>query len=63
MKGALTYDGGATKTPGLCALVLPSMRRGKSSFIEGLVGDAADIAGQLVGALKRAQTTASMLTA
>ena len=52
-KGRLVHDGGVLPVPGLYALGLPFMRRRKSSFLDGVGPDAADIAKHLVGHLAR----------
>ena len=52
-KGRLVHDGGVLPVPGLYALGLPFMRRRKSSFLDGVGPDAADIAEHLVGHLAR----------
>jgi putative flavoprotein involved in K+ transport len=50
-KGQLVHDGGVLPAPGLYALGLPFMRRRKSSFLDGVGPDAADITEHLVGHL------------
>ena len=42
--GELVHQGGITPSPGLYALGLPFMRRRKSTFIDGVGGDAKDLA-------------------
>ena len=47
-KGRLKHDGGVvTGAPGVYALGLPFLRRRKSTFIDGVGADAADLAGHL----------------
>ncbi len=43
----ITHDGGITSAPGLCAMGLQFMRRRKSSFIDGVGADAADLSDYL----------------
>ncbi len=50
-KGRLIHDGGVLPIPGLYVLGLPFMRRRKSSFLDGVGPDAADITEHLVGHL------------
>lgn len=50
-KGRLVHDGGVLPVPGLYVLGLPYMRRRKSSFLDGVGPDAADITEHLVGHL------------
>lgn len=46
-KGALVHDGGALSVPGLYVLGLPFMRRRKSSFLDGVGPDAAELCDHL----------------
>jgi putative flavoprotein involved in K+ transport len=46
-RGHLSHDGGIATLPGLYLLGLPFMRRRKSSFIDGVGPDAADLASHL----------------
>ena len=41
-KGRLRHDGGVVEAPGLYVLGLPFLRRRRSSFIDGVGGDAVD---------------------
>jgi putative flavoprotein involved in K+ transport len=43
-KGQLTHDGGVVNVPGMYVLGLPFQRRRKSSFLDGVGPDAADLA-------------------
>ncbi len=53
-KGALRHDGGiATDVAGLYVMGLPFMRRRKSSYIDGVADDAADLAAHLTANLNR----------
>lgn len=53
-KGAIRHEGGrATDVDGLYVMGLPFMRRRKSSYIDGVDDDAADLAADLVSALNR----------
>ncbi|MEM8646736.1 MAG: NAD(P)-binding domain-containing protein [Pseudomonadota bacterium] len=53
-KGALRHDGGiATDVDGLYVMGLPFMRRRKSSYIDGVADDAADLADHLTANLNR----------
>ena len=53
-KGALRHDGGiATDVSGLYVMGLPFMRRRKSSYIDGVADDAADLADHLTTNLNR----------
>jgi putative flavoprotein involved in K+ transport len=46
-RGRVVHDGGVCALPGLYLLGLPFLRRRKSSFIDGVGPDAADLAGHL----------------
>ena len=53
-KGAIRHDGGiATDVPGLYVMGLPFLRRRKSSYIDGVGDDAADLAAHLTSSLDR----------
>ncbi|MEM8686077.1 MAG: NAD(P)-binding domain-containing protein [Pseudomonadota bacterium] len=53
-KGALRHDGGiASDVDGLYVMGLPFMRRRKSSYIDGVADDAADLADHLTNSLNR----------
>ena len=52
-RGRLVHDGGVCALPGLFVLGLPFLRRRKSSFIDGVGPDTADVAGHLHGHLDR----------
>jgi putative flavoprotein involved in K+ transport len=52
-RGRLVHDGGVCAMPGLFVLGLPFLRRRKSSFIDGVGPDTADVAGHLHGHLDR----------
>ena len=53
-KGALRHDGGvANDVDGLYVMGLPFMRRRKSSYIDGVADDAADLADHLIANLNR----------
>ncbi len=47
-KGAVVHDGGVMNLPGMYILGLPFLRRRKSSFLDGVGPDAADLADHLV---------------
>jgi putative flavoprotein involved in K+ transport len=53
-KGRIRHDGGVVAAPGMYVLGLPFMRRRKSSFIDGVGDDAADLAAHLNAGLARA---------
>src|SRR6476660_4907743 len=53
-KGRIRHDGGVVAAPGMYVLGLPFMRRRKSSFIDGVGDDAADLATHLNLGLTRA---------
>jgi len=53
-KGHITHDGGVVAVPGMYVMGLPFMRRRKSSFIDGVGDDAADLAAHLSLRLTRA---------
>jgi len=53
-KGHIRHDGGVAAAPGLYVMGLPFMRRRKSSFIDGVGDDAADLAAHLSQRLTRA---------
>jgi putative flavoprotein involved in K+ transport len=57
-KGHLRHDGGVVPIPGLYVLGLPFLRRRKSSFLDGVGPDAADLAGHLAAHLDRAVSLA-----
>ncbi len=46
-KGAIIHDGGVLNDPGLYVLGLPFLRRRKSSFLDGVGLDAAELSGHL----------------
>ncbi len=52
-KGRLVHDGGVGAIPGLYVMGLPFLRRRKSSFIDGVGPDAADLAAHLRAHLDR----------
>ena len=52
-KGQLRHEGGVVDSPGLYALLLPVLRRPRSTFICGIEGDARDVIGELGGYLDR----------
>jgi putative flavoprotein involved in K+ transport len=52
-KGRIRHDGGAVAAPGMYVMGLPFMRRRKSSFIDGVGDDAADLAVHLSLGLHR----------
>lgn len=52
-RGRLIHDGGVLPSPGLYVLGLPFMRRRKSSFIDGVGPDAAELAAHLCAHLDR----------
>jgi putative flavoprotein involved in K+ transport len=56
--GRLRHDGGVLPVPGLYVLGLPFLRRRKSSFLDGVGPDAADIAAHLRGLLDRGEAAA-----
>ena len=53
-KGRVRHDGGVVAAPGMYVLGLPFKRRRKSSFIDGVGDDAADLATHLNLGLTRA---------
>ena len=53
-KGRIRHDGGIVAAPGMYVMGLPFMRRRKSSFIDGVGADAADLAAHLSLRLARA---------
>jgi putative flavoprotein involved in K+ transport len=53
-KGRIRHEGGVVAAPGIYVLGLPFMRRRKSSFIDGVGDDAADLAAHLSVGLTRA---------
>jgi putative flavoprotein involved in K+ transport len=53
-KSRIRHDGGVVPAPGMYVLGLPFMRRRKSSFIDGVGDDAADLAAHLHLSLARA---------
>jgi putative flavoprotein involved in K+ transport len=53
-KGRIRHDGGVVPAPGMYVMGLPFMRRRKSSFIDGVGDDAADLADHLSRNLARA---------
>lgn len=53
-KGRLRHDGGVVDAPGMYAMGLSYMRRRKSSFIDGVGDDAAELAAHLHAGLLRA---------
>ena len=53
-KGRIRHDGGIVPAPGMYVMGLPFMRRRKSSFIDGVGDDAADLADHLSQNLARA---------
>ena len=53
-KGRIRHDGGVVAASGMYVLGLPFMRRRKSSFIDGVGDDAADLAAHLSLGLARA---------
>jgi putative flavoprotein involved in K+ transport len=53
-KGRIRHDGGVVASPGMYVLGLPFMRRRKSSFIDGVGDDAADLVAHLSMSLARA---------
>ncbi len=53
-KGRILHDGGIAAAPGMYVLGLPFMRRRKSSFIDGVGDDAADLAAHMNDRLARA---------
>ncbi len=61
-KGAIAHDGGVMSHPGFYVLGLPFNRRRKSSFIDGVGQDAAELSNHLAGHLA-ASTNASQLAA
>ena len=52
-RGRVAHDGGVGALPGLYLMGLPFMRRRKSSFIDGVGPDAAELVGHLHGHLDR----------
>ena len=50
-KGAVVHDGGVMNLPGMYILGLPFLRRRKSSFLDGVGPDSADLADHLAGHL------------
>jgi putative flavoprotein involved in K+ transport len=52
-KGRIRHDGGVVTAPGMYVMGLPFMRRRKSSFIDGVGPDAADLAAHLTLSLDR----------
>lgn len=52
-KGAIVHDGGVMSQPGMYVLGLPFTRRRKSSFIDGVGPDAADLSAHLATHLDR----------
>jgi putative flavoprotein involved in K+ transport len=52
-KGRIRHDGGAVSAPGMYVLGLPFLRRRKSSFIDGVGDDAAELAAHLSHGLHR----------
>jgi putative flavoprotein involved in K+ transport len=52
-KGRLRHDGGVVDARGIYAMGLPFMRRRKSSFIDGVGDDAAELAAHLQSGLDR----------
>jgi putative flavoprotein involved in K+ transport len=50
-KGAVVHDGGVMACPGMYVLGLPFMRRRKSSFLDGVGADTADLVGALHASL------------
>ena len=61
-RGRLVHDGGAGALPGLYVLGLPFLRRRKSSFIDGVGPDAAELAGHLHAHLDRRVPPAARIT-
>ena len=53
LKGAIVHDGGVMSKPGMYVLGLPFTRRRKSSFLDGVSPDAADLSAHLNGYLDR----------
>jgi putative flavoprotein involved in K+ transport len=53
-RGEIRHDGGVTPAPGLYVIGLYFLRRRKSSFIDGVGGDARDLAVHLAAHLRRA---------
>ena len=53
-KGRIRHDGGVVAAPGMYVMGLPFMRRRKSSFIDGVGDDAADLTAHLSLRLARA---------
>jgi putative flavoprotein involved in K+ transport len=53
-KGRIYHDGGIVAASGMYVMGLPFMRRRKSSFIDGVGDDAADLAAHLTQNLNRA---------
>ena len=54
--GAIRHDGGVMDAPGMYVLGLPFTRRRKSSFLDGVGPDAADLGAHLSGHLDRTAT-------
>ncbi len=50
-KGAIRHDGGVMERPGMYALGLPFTRRRKSTFLDGVGPDAAELSAHLAGHL------------
>lgn len=53
VNGAIEHEGGVVDSDGLYVLGLPFLRRRKSSFIDGVGPDSADLAELLIAALRR----------
>lgn len=57
--GEIRHDGGVTAAPGLYALGLPFLRRRKSTFLDGVGGDAAALSAHLERFLERGRPLAA----
>ena len=57
-KGQIRHDGGVLPMPGAYVLGLPFLRRRKSSFLDGVGGDAQELASHLTGHLDRVSRVA-----
>jgi putative flavoprotein involved in K+ transport len=53
-RGEIRHEGGVTAFPGLYVIGLYFLRRRKSSFIDGVGGDAMELAAHLAGHLRLA---------
>ncbi len=62
-KGSVVHDGGVTTVPGMYILGLPFLRRRKSSFLDGVGSDAAELADHLVATLRGSSRVGAMAAA